>query len=245
MTTRNRISFLLPAWRSRNAFIAGMAILSTVVGSSFAGPLATTPLAFNDGNGPDGGIWRGSVNISATSITNDEVDALVDFAVFPPGGRFQQYLNDNGFGGVDPSAPGDAVYAYQISSVTTAVPGIGSLSVGLDVSDLVSLITSVSTGAAGEVSPTADSNQGGTSAFWSFGTPVGAGDTSAILVITSPSEPEFDTLQLASGIAGPSPSPMVPSLTDSIGQFREVPEPASLGLLLAVGFGSLSRRRIR
>ncbi|TWT85944.1 hypothetical protein Pla123a_07510 [Posidoniimonas polymericola] len=241
MTTCNRISSLLLAQLLRKQLVVAAALLVTAAGSAFAGTLATTSLAYNDGAGPDGGIWRGSVTVSATSFTNDEVDAVVDFAVFPPGPRFQQYLDDNGYAGVDPSN-GDAVYAYQISSVSAAVPGIGSLSVGIDASDIVSLITSVATGVAGEVSPTADSNQGGTSAFWSFGNPVGVGGLSSILVITSPTVPAYDTLQLTSGIAGPNPSPLVPSPTDSLEPFREVPEPVSIGLLMSVALCGVSLR---
>lgn len=205
-----------------------------------AGPLATTPLAFNDGAGPDGGIWRGSVDISGGPTLGNQFSATIDYAVFPPG-RFGQYLSDNGFSGSDP-APTNAIYAYQISSVTSATPGIGQLSVGFDSGDLSNLVTSVATGVSGEVSPTSSANQL-TSAFWSFsGGAIGAGGISSLLVIASPSQPELDTIQLASGLANPNTINLVASLTDSIGVFEEVPEPAAASLLAVIATCLVSQR---
>lgn len=225
--TRTRSSSLLRCMGSLS--VAAMAITSAV---AVAGPLATTPLAFNDGNGPDGGLWRGSVDISGGPTLGDEFSATVDFAVFPPG-RFGQYLTDNGFAGADPM-PTNAIYAYQISSVASATPGIGQLSVGFDAGDLANLAAAVATGVPGEVSPTMSDLQA-TSGFWSFSNdPIEAGEVSALLVIASPSEPELDTIQITSSLAVPNSVVMVPSLTDNIGRFNEVPEPTAATLLAVI-----------
>lgn len=241
MATCNTLSIL---GRACGPCLLGLSLAALLVSAASqvqAGPLATTPLAFNDGNGPDGGIWRGSFTATGGPTIGNEFTATIDYAVFPPG-RFQQYLTDNGFLGSDPSGVGDAVYAYQVSSVTSATPGIGQLSVGLDTGDLLSSIGSV-VGNAGEVTPTTSANQI-TSAFWSFsGSPLTGGDVSEILVITSPSEPELDTLQLTSGVASPNATYLVPSLTDSIGTFREIPEPATASLLAVLATGLLPSRR--
>lgn len=245
MKTSNPIDKLAPQlalWASV-CFVAALSF--TVAPISDAGTLATTNLAFNDGNGPDGGIWRGSVTIDVDPVApgtiEDEVEATVEYAVFPPG-RFQQYLDDNGLAGSDPS-PLNAIYAYQITSVAAASPGVSSLSVGYDLGDISNDVTFVATGVAGEVSPTTSANQL-TSAFWSFDSPLDVGDVSSILVIASPSEPELDTVQVSSGLASPNPSPLVASITDDIGQFKEVPEPSSALIVLFAGI-SLGMAKLR
>jgi hypothetical protein len=223
--------------------MAAVALLAVGGSQALAATLATTNLAFNDGNGPDGGIWRGSVTVDVDPVSpgtiDDEVEATVEYAVFPPG-RFQQYLDDNGLGGTDPD-PLNAIYAYQITSVTAAVPGLSGLSVGFDVGDTANDVTFVATGVAGEVSPTTSANNI-TSAFWSFGTPLEPGDLSSILAIVSPSEPELDTMQLQSGLASPNPSPLVASITDNAGTFTEIPEPASAVLVAGLLAGCWAAR---
>jgi hypothetical protein len=55
------------------------------------------------------------------------------------------------------------------------------------------------------------------------------GDSSSLLVFTSPFAPEFDFLQVNSGLAGPAVSP----LAASPGGRLFIPEPASVTIALA------------
>jgi hypothetical protein len=198
-----------------------------------AGPLATTNRALNDGFGPDAGRWHGSVVVSGAAF-GDTVIADVDWAAFEHG-SFQLFLNDQGIAQVDPSAPGEIVYVYQITSVTSATPGIDTLTVGVDAADgrgTVSAPSFVHTGAATAKLP-ASGGDNSTSMAWFFnGTELHVGDTSALLVFTAPFYPEFDFLQVNSGLGGPAVSPLVASIGD-----RRVPEPsfAALGLLASMG----------
>lgn len=231
--------------KSQNRLLLTATLVSCAVAVSMAtaGPLATTNFALNDGFGPDAGRWHGSVSIAvpAVPIFGDNLIAEVDWAAFArPAvgiGKFQQYLNSQSIAQVDPSAPLEVLYAYQIVSVTAAAPGIGTLTVGVDAADGrggTSAPTFVPTGAATEVAPTGGGDTK-TSMDWIFGNALSVGDTSPILVFTSPFAPEFDFLQVSSGLASPSPSPLVASISDRIFQF-DVPEPSSMvmGLLCSV-----------
>ncbi len=226
--------------------------LAVTCGSSLvnAGPLATTNFALNDGFGPDAGRWHGSVSIVGGPVPffGDIVVAEVDWAAFGPG-KFQLYLDSQSIAQFDPSAPGEVIYVYQITSVTAASPGIDTLTVGLDAGDgrgIVSAPSFVPTGAATEQSP-ASGGDNTTSMAWFFnGTELQVGDTSSLLVFTSPFAPEFDFLQVNSGLAGPSPSPLVASPSDRLFQF-DVPEPSSLlmgflGCLSMIGLGRKAAR---
>jgi hypothetical protein len=204
-----------------------------------AGPLATTNFALNNGAGPDAGSWRGTAVVAGANL-GDTLAAEVDWAVFAPG-SFQQYLNSQAIAQVDPSGPGEVVYAYQIASVTFATPGIDTLSVGIDTPDTRGIVLApafIPTGAATEKSP----NSGGdntTSMVWFFnGSELDPGDTSSILVFSSPNAPEFDFLQVSSGLAGPVVSPLVGSPSNLI----FVPEPAALLLGLIGGVALLTAR---
>lgn len=220
-------------------------VLSVVVPAD-AGNLATTDFALFDGFGPDGGRWRGLANINAAVFGND-VEAVVEWAAFAPG-KFQDYLDDQSIAQVDPSDPNtEVVYAYQIVSVTSANPGISTLSVQVDPGDArgsVSAPAFVPAGGASEVNPTSGGD-GGTQMNWDFvGNLVGAGDTTGILVFSSPFAPELGPLQLSSGLAGPIPSPEVATISDRIFE-QEIPEPASIALVLFAGsLATLSRRRL-
>jgi len=229
-----------------------MLCFAVTFGSSLvsAGPLATTNFALNDGFGPDAGRWHGSVSISGGPIPffGDVVRAEVDWAAFGPG-KFQLYLNSQAIAQADPSGPNEVIYVYQITSVTAASPGIDTLTVGLDATDgrgVVSAPAFVPTGAATEQSP-ASGGDNTTSMAWFFnGTELQVGDTSSLLVFTSPFAPEFDFLQVNSGLAGPSPSPLVASPSDRLFQF-DIPEPSSilLGLLGCLGLIGPGRKAAR
>jgi hypothetical protein len=209
-----------------------------------AGPLATTNFAYDNGAGPDLGIWRGTAPIAGVAL-GDSVAAQVDWAVFSPGG-FQSYLNSQAIAQTDPSGANELIYVYQISSVTAATPGIDTLTVGIDPPDdrgSVSAPAFVLTGAASEQSPTGGGDNTTSMAWFFNGTELQVGDTSSLLVFTSPNVPEFDFLAVNSGLAGPANFPLVGSPSDLL---FEIPEPTSC-LLTAFGLvmGSLVLRRKR
>lgn len=214
--------------------------LAAAVGPSqvIAGPLATTNFALNDGFGPDAGRWHGSVSIAGAAF-GDVLVADVDWAVFHHG-DFQLYLNSEGIAQVDPSAAGEVVYVYQISSITSATPGINTLTVGVDAADVrgtVSAPSFVST--VGGRAPTGGGDSSTSMAWFFNGNAPQVGDTTDLLVFSSPFLPEFGFLQVNSGLAGPPVSPLVASIGD-----RPVPEPSSLamGLLAFLGLRRGSRR---
>jgi hypothetical protein len=233
----------------RARFLTLAALCSVVICSQVnAGPLATTNLALNDGFGPDFGRWHGSVLVAGAAF-GDTLVAEVDWAAFARPlngnpGKFQQYLDGEGIAGVDPSAPGEVIYVYQIESVTTASPGVDTLTVGIDAADGRGVPSHIVTGAANEQSP-ASSNDNTTSMAWFFnGFELLAGDNSSLLVFTSPFAPEFDFLQVNSGLAGPAVSPLVASPSDRLFQF-DIPEPSSLALALACSIAAFYTRKSR
>jgi hypothetical protein len=227
------------------SFVVYCVALTVAVPQSAAGPLATTNFALNDGFGPDAGRWHGSVLVAGAAF-GDTLVAEVDWAAFGPG-KFQLYLNSQAIAQVDPSGPNEVIYVYQITSVTQANPGVDTLTVGVDVFDfrgVVSAPSFVPTGAATESSP-ASGGDNATSMAWFFnGTELQAGDTSSLLVFTSPFAPEFDFLQVNSGLAGPVVSPLVASPSDRLFQF-DVPEPTAAALSVIAVLGVFLRRRSR
>lgn len=218
--------------------VAGLA-LALVPAAAIAGPLATTNLALNDGFGPDAGRWHGSVAVVGAAF-GDTLTAEVDWAAFLHG-DFQLYLNSQGIAQADPSAPGEVVYVYQITSVTAAEPGVDTLSVGVDAADgrgVVSAPGFVPTGAATAKAPTGGGDNSTSMAWFFDGTELEVGDTSDLLVFSSPFLPEYDFLQVNSGLAGPPVSPLVASISD-----RPVPEPSSLALAVLAFLGLFARAR--
>ncbi|RIL06549.1 MAG: hypothetical protein DCC71_06475 [Proteobacteria bacterium] len=209
--------------------------------------MAVTNLALNNGFGPDAGRWHGSVVIMGAAF-GDTISAELDWAVFSDG-DFQLYLNDQGIAQVDPSAAGEIVYVYQIVSVTSATPGIDTLTVGVDAADgrgTVSAPSFVPTGAATEQSP-ASGGDNTTSMAWFFdGSELHVGDTSSLLVFSAPFFPEYDFVQINSGLAGPPVSPLVASIgrTPVSGTAPiPTPEPSSALLLLLGTSGLVWRAR--
>lgn len=233
------------------AFVLSCAVSLIVVPQAGAGPLSTTNFALNDGFGPDAGRWHGSVTIMGAAF-GDTLLAEVDWAAFArpangDPGKFQLYLDDQGIAQVDPSAPGEVIYVYQITSVTNAIPGVDTLTVGIDASDGrggVIAPTFIPTGAPTEKSPLGGGDNNTSMAWFFDGTDFQVGDTSSLLVFTSPFAPEFDFIQVNSGLAGAPVSPLTASPSDRL--FRsEVPEPSTVVFLslAALGvFGSRPRR---
>ena len=229
-------------------FVAVAAIFSLAfacgLSESMAGPLSVTSRAFNNTFGPDAGQWHGSVSVASAAFGNTVV-AEVDWAVFGPG-DFQLYLDDEGIAEVDPSAPNELTYVYQIHSVTQANPGIDSVTVGVDFFDprgSVSAPAFVPTGAANEKSPTGGGDNTTSMAWFFDGTELAPGDSSSLLLFTSPNAPEYSFLTVFSGIAAQFPPPLVPSPGRLVG--NEIPEPSTLLLALACGLPMLVNRRSR
>jgi len=230
---------------NRNWVLSTAALCFLLIGSAsaLAGPLATTNLALNDGFGPDAGRWHGSVSISAAAL-GDNVTAVVDWAAFAPGPKFQLYLNSHTLPiQANPAGPGEVIYVYQISSVTAASPGIDTLTVGVDPADArgtVSAPAFIPTGAATEQSP-GSGGDNTTSMAWFFnGSELQPGDTSGLLVFTSPFAPELDFLAVNSGLAGSFAE--VASISDRLFDL-DVPEPTSLAMGLMSCVGLLLRSR--
>jgi hypothetical protein len=208
-----------------------------------AGPLATTNFAYNNGAGPDAGRWRGTAPINGLAL-GDNVVAEVDWAVFSLG-NFQSYLDGQGIAQVDPSNFDELIYVYQIASVTAASPGIDTLTVGIDAPDdrgSVSAPSFVPTGAANAQSPSSGGDNTTSMAWFFNGTELEAGDTSDLLVFSSHNVPEFDFLNVSSGLAGPPVPPLVASPSNLLFQ---VPEPttAALGLLAGLAVLGLRKRK--
>jgi hypothetical protein len=213
------------------ASLFALLISATLV---YAGPLATTNFALNDGFGPDAGRWHGSVAVAGVdAFTGNTLAAEVDWAAFGPN-KFQLYLNSQSIAQVDPSGLAEVIYVYQITSVSAANPGIDALTVGVDSGDgrgIVSAPSLLPTGAALEQNPTAGGDQGTSMAWFFQGTELQVGETSGLLVFTSPFAPEFDFLSVNSGLAAQFPSPLVASPSDRLFQF-DVPEPSTTLLAL-------------
>jgi hypothetical protein len=218
-------------------FVALVVCLSLLLGvglsQTAAGPLAVTSFALNNGAGPDAGRWRGTASLVGAAL-GDTLVAEVDWAVFPVGG-FQSYLNSQAIAQVDPSAPNEFTYVYQITSVTSANPGVDVLTVGIDAIDTRRSLTAptfVPTGAATEKSPTSGGDNNTSMAWFFGGTELDPGDSSSLLVFTSPNIPEFDFLSVASGLASQAVPPLVGSPSAILGD-PNVPEPSTLFLVVA------------
>jgi hypothetical protein len=241
--------------RSHNAIrelwsALGTVLLFTVVAASAqAGPLATTNRALNDGFGPDAGRWHGSATFNAT-VLGDTLEAEVDWAAFARStdgstGKFQLFLNDEGIAEVDPSAPGEVIYVYQIVSVGSSRPGVDILTLALDATDgrgTVSAPAFLGSGVAGAKAPTGG---GDNTMFmsWEFDPGLIFGETSTFLIFTSPYAPEFDFLEVRSGQAAVAFPPLAASPSDRL--FALIPEPGTLGLFVAGALAIMARRRAR
>lgn len=241
-----RISAASVKWPLILVCVGGL--FSTMLPSAMAG-LATTPFALYDpaGPGPDSGYWRGSLSVDVDPLSPpsfpQELEATAEWAMFAPG-KFQLFLDAEFPGATAPATgPGEVTYAYQVTDIAKAVPGLTQMSVGHDIGDLARFgsVLPTSVPLTGSPTPSTAAAQS-TQAVWTF-SGISAGSTSRILVYSSPFFPELDSMMLRSTIAAGSGT--TASISDRTFT-GEIPEPGTLVLLLGgVVSCLLSARRAR
>ena len=191
------------------AFFAALALPGPVRGG----------LLSDDTNAMTG--WRASVPFSDFYYPAHTLNGSLDYAVYAPGSSF-----NNSFGaGADPSGGANYVYAYQIDS-TASTDSINLISVGLDGDEMpaypgfVSISSGVQPNMPGSLNPSQLIGSGTppiyTSALWRFvQTKIGPGQSSKILIFTSPFGPEMDSVSIQGAnqsawsgyVASPVPEP--------------------------------------
>jgi hypothetical protein len=185
--------------------------------SAQAGPLATDPLAYNDGTV----TWHGTQEFQIGNL-----HAFVDYCVYPPGAfPYPDYA-----GGL-----GEFVYAYQVRSVGQAP--VTSMSIKmLDSNEAQNIGTFTLPGVApdeyGFDFPPPNVGQ----ATWIYYTGVNTGQDSIGMVYSSVNVPLWNDGTVQDGGAGGYVQPL-PSPADYI------PEPATLTLLASAGCLMLRRSR--
>jgi hypothetical protein len=194
-----------------------LSISTTVV----AGPLATASNAYNDGMGPDGGIWRGSA-----AYANGPLTGVIDFAVFTNAGFAAEFPGAT----YSPTA-NELAYVYQVRNSGAAA--VSYESVSADPANNIGSFEMV----LGDIMPTADSLGGGI-AEWFFLTPeIGTLENSYGLAFSSPNRPEVTGTSVTIN-GGHTAIAMVPTPGDI-----PIPEPASLVLLCVAGGAMMMWRR--
>ncbi len=211
---------------SKFSLMLTAAVIVGLAGSVLAGPLATDGAAYNDGNGPAAGAWRGTTPMVGTGASVGLV-ADVDWCVYGPG-----------------SYPGTAyspdanefVYAYQISVGGTVA--VTQLTVGMLDSNEANDIGSDATLVDGVETPNPsfflNPPPNLTEALWVF-PGIAVGDDTDALVYSSVNAPLMFGGSIIDGgkfVAGPLPSP-----SDLI------PEPATMSLLALGAIGLIRRKR--
>ena len=182
--------------------------------------LLNHPDAFNDGNGPFGGAWTGSV-----PYTNGTLTGTIDFAVFTAAN-----FNSN-YGGLG-YVPGDAlVYTYQVNNT-------GTHFVSAEIVGIANPANTIGTFDIGDVD--ASSAALTPNAEWLFSPSIPTGQSSFGLAFSSPRAPMSGVARtvnngssdLSFGVPTPGPN--------------NIPEPTTFALLLAgVGASMVLRRRDR
>ncbi len=208
----------------RGAILCSLVLL-LLSGAALGGPLATDPNAAVY----DGTTWHGSVDVLAgPNAEGKYLRATIDYCVYAPG--MFSYPGQ----GYTPTA-GEFVYAYQVF-VDPNVEAF-KLSVGMLASNEANNIGTWAI--SGGVDPN-DLGFGGTppnldTAWWSWDPGLQPGENSVGLAYSSINAPLWwlGTIQ-NSGLAA---SGFVPSPSDVI------PEPATMGLVLAGAIAALRRRR--
>ena len=195
-----------------------------------AGPLATHPLAYDDGDT----VWHGSTGFDddgdPSSLEGDGLEGSVDWAVF----------TSDDFATAIPALPGEYLppdgelaYTYQINVAGIAV--VSSLSVGID-DEPTGTIGSFSGGGVSGTTPTAVNLAQYAANFGFVGNNVPVGSSSAGLVFSSPNVP-MD--YFGSVIDGGSSAFVIPLPTPSS---TPLPEPSTM-VLAALAVVLLGCRR--
>lgn len=206
-----------------------------------AGLLSSTSLAYDDGNGPDSGKWRGSANFTSSILAT--TDATVEYAVFGPG-DFQTFLDqetETPFS-APAAAASQLVYAYQVVDLAAGTAPMPMLTVGCDGDETISagptwVPKSEFPNPEPDEDPTGASDQG-TSLKWNYGTgTLTVGETSTIMFLVSPNLPEMDFLQVGDGFTNSPPKVASPGPL--------VPEPSSLLLLGIASVLAIARIRFQ
>ncbi len=207
---------------SRSMVVVIACVVFGMVGTGLAAPLADDLAAYDDGNGPTGGQWRGSV-----AMVDTDLAGIVEYAVYAPGA-----FPYAGLDGWTPT-PGEMVYAYQIFSTGTAAIEAFQVILG-NVADNEG---SADLGNGGDpiasslllpnffVNWTVDGGDPG----------LETGENSVGLVYSSIKKP---VMSLGSVINSTSASGLVPGPGSA-----DIPEPATMCLLALGAVGLLRRRR--
>ena len=211
------------------SFFTALAVVSLLASSSFAGTLATTPGAFDDGSM----VWQGSVAYDNTLGLNGTIDYVVmtaaNFAAnFPTAGTPASgtTLSPSGY-----TAGDDLVYLYQVNNA-------GGFSVSAQIVGIDNPANTI-----GEFRETASDIESslygfdiGGNAIWNFSVPfIAGGQSSTILAFSSPNVPEFGASITVNGGTLAFSSVPTPSATP-------IPEPASIAML-ALGTMFVATRR--
>jgi hypothetical protein len=198
----------------------GLALVVFALGGmvAVAGPLATNPNAYIDG---DNVQWHGSTDFDddgdASDLEGDGLEGNIDWAVFTAA-AFNADYPDSGY--IPPA--GQMVYTYQVN-VAGRSP-LSSLSVGID-NEPTGSIGAFSGGGVTGIEPIGKSLSLASANFSFLGESILVGSTSSGLVYSSPMEPmEF----FGSVIDGGSSAIVVPLPTPSSTAY--VPEPATVAL---------------
>jgi len=209
-----------------------------------AGPLSTTMLAFDDGNGQDGsGRWQNSKLLTMTtpSISGD-INGTVEYAVFAPG-MFQTFADTEFVLGTYTIPESATNYTYAFQFVPT-VGTVESLNAGYDTGVMAGIPTTKPGWLAGSgvKSPVLGASFLNTnSAVWGYGISAGtATDVSDIVYYVHPNPPKPDQVTLR-GFAGTGQADSGPT---DFASPSPIPEPSSM-LLAFVGIASAAILRNR
>ena len=211
---------------TRKCIFTALAVFSLFVSSSAnAGVLSLHPNAFNDGNGPNGGAWSGSLGYNVSGSLTGQID----FAVFTAS-TFNSLFGGLGY------LPGDQlVYTYQV--VNTGTSFVSAQLVGI--SNPANTIGTFNIGDVNAVNGTGPGEfDGSGNADWQFSPSLATNQSSFGLAFSSPNVPHSGLgLTLNGGLSAFTSGLPTPSATP-------IPEPTSVTIvagLVALVAGLRSR----
>jgi hypothetical protein len=232
------ISLRQPRWIGWKVMALALALAGVAAGLAQAGILVGDTHAMAG--------WQGYVTLSSSAHSHT-LNGTVDYAVYAPG------TFDLSFPNSDPSNNSAYVYAYEFFNTTsTSTEKILNFSVGLHGGGPVAN-QGYLTPPVGPSGYTSDPPGpiASTAAVWYYSSPnyVPVGQNSEILIFTSPSPPEWDTVALSGNysMGANLPTNGIPARGNGVPS--PIPEPAAM-LLLAMAAGlcgllGIVRRRFR